>query len=143
MWSRVLLDMTGMIQYFQMTRKWKNPPHSVHHFFCPSLQPDTKILRPRISFRVKTTGINNKYDLYSITCADGSSMIKGVYFTVSYEPVAGILSLCIIIAISYIEGLIIFVLDISNAFQNEILTNPKERVYISLQHIYMERLKRK
>ena len=70
-------------------------------------------------------------------------MIKGVYFTVSYEPVAGILSLCIIIAISYIEGLIIFVLDISNAFQNEILTNPKERVYISLLHIYMERLKRK
>ena len=27
------------------------------------LQPGTKILRPRISFRVKATDIENKYDL--------------------------------------------------------------------------------
>ena len=29
-----------------------------------SLPPDTKILRPRISFRVKTTDIDNQYDIY-------------------------------------------------------------------------------
>ena len=51
-------------------------------------------------------------------------MIKVVEFTVSYVPVAGIRSLHTIIAIAYAEGLILFVLDISNAFQNTILPNP-------------------
>ena len=51
-------------------------------------------------------------------------MLEGVNFIVSYAPVAGIRSLHIIIAIAYAEGLILFVLDISNAFQNTILPNP-------------------
>ena len=55
-------------------------------------------------------------------------MIEGVDFTVSYQPVTGILSLCIIIATAYAECLILFVLDISNAFQNIILCNNSERV---------------
>ena len=36
---------------------------------------DTKILGPRTNFRVKKTGIDNKYDLYSITYADGLSRL--------------------------------------------------------------------
>ena len=51
-------------------------------------------------------------------------MIEWVDFTVSYAPVSGIRSLCIIIKIKSAEVLIIFVLDISNDFQNTILTNP-------------------
>ena len=51
-------------------------------------------------------------------------MIEGVDFTVSYSHVSVIRSLCIIIEISFTEGLIIFVLDVSNAFQNTILLNP-------------------
>ena len=39
----------------------------LHH----SLPPDTKILQPRVFFRVKTTDIDNKYDLYYITFVDG------------------------------------------------------------------------
>ena len=50
-------------------------------------------------------------------------MLEGFDFTVSYTPVAGILPLYITIAIASVEGLIIFVLDISNAFKNTILTN--------------------
>ena len=51
-------------------------------------------------------------------------MPEGFAFTGSYAPEADICSLCIIVSIASAEGLIIFVLDISNAFQNNILTNP-------------------
>ena len=68
------------------------------------LSPDTKILRPRISFRVKITEIDNHYDLCLINCADGSFMLEGVYFTVSYAPVTGIKYLRIIIKISSLKA---------------------------------------
>ena len=102
------------------------------------LPPSIKILRPRISFRVKRTATDNQYYLYSRTYLDGSSMIEGVDFTVSYSPVAGIPSLYIFIAIEYVEVLNIFVLDISNDFQNNSLTNTAERVYLSLPFIYLD-----
>ena len=70
-------------------------------------------------------------------------MLEGVDFTVSYKPVAGICSLCIITVITSAEGLIIFVLDIQNDFQNTILPNYSERVYISLPYLYLEFYKRK
>ena len=79
-------------------------------FLRSSLSSDTKILRPRIYFGVKTTDIDNQYDLYSRTLADGSSIFGVVYFTVSYAPVAGIHFLHIIMEIAYAEGLILFVL---------------------------------
>ena len=60
--------------------KLKKPPNSVHHFYILHYH---KKSYPRISFRVKTTDIDNQYDLYSITCADGSSMLEGIDFTVS------------------------------------------------------------
>ena len=59
-------------------------------------------------------------------------MIEGVDFTVSYAPMYEILDLRIIIEISSAEGLILFVLDTSNAFQNTILINPSEIVYFIL-----------
>ena len=46
----------------------------------------TKIIHPSISFRAKTNDIDNQYEIYSRTCVDGSSMIEGVDFTVSYAP---------------------------------------------------------
>ena len=63
-------------------------------------------------------------------------MLGGLDLTVSYAPVSDICSLRIIIAIASAEGLILFVLDISSAFQNTILPNPAEIVYISLPYIY-------
>ena len=94
-------------------RKWQHPQHSVHHFYIPNLQSNTKILRPRISFRVKTTDIDNQYYSYSIKCEYGSSILEGVEFTVSYAPVDVIHPLYIIIETSSSEGLIVFVLDIT------------------------------
>ena len=106
-------------------------------FLRSSLTPDTKILVPRIYFSVKTTDIDNQYDIYSRICADGSSMLEVVYFTVYYAPVSGIYSLRISIAISSSEVLVLFVLDISNDFQNTILPNPEEIVYLILPHLYL------
>ena len=76
--------------------------------FLRSLLPsDTKILRPMIYFRLNTTVIDNQYDINSITCADISSIFEGVYLTVSYAPVAGIRSFCIITGIESEKGLLI------------------------------------
>ena len=107
-------------------------------FLRSLLPPNKKILRPRISFRAKTTEIDKQYELYSRTCADGSSMIEGVDFTVSYAPVVDLHSLRIIILIDSTEVLFIFVLGISNAFQNTILPNPAEIFYLSLPYLYLD-----
>ena len=51
-------------------------------FLRSSLPQDTKLLHPRIYFRVKKTDIDNQYDIYSRIFIYGSSMLEGVYFTV-------------------------------------------------------------
>ena len=79
--------------------------------------------------------IDNQYDIYSRTCAYGSSILEGVDFNVSYSPVAGICSLHIIISIASSGGLIIFVLDISNAFQNTIYPTLQKESILDY-HIY-------
>ena len=70
-------------------------------------------------------------------------MLEGVDLIASYEPVSVIRSNNIIIAIAYAEGLIIFVLDIANAFQNTILPYPAEIVYLSLPYLYLDWYERK
>ena len=71
------------------------------------LAPVTKLLRTKISFIFKKTYIENQYELFSITWPYGSSMLEGVYFTVSYAPVEIIKSLIIIITIESTEGLLL------------------------------------
>ena len=107
-------------------------------FLRSLLTSDTNILRLRIYFRVKTTDIENQYNLYSRKLSDGSSMLEVVYLTVSYSPVAGIRSLHIIIAIASVESLILFILDIPNSFHNTILPDPSEIVYLILLYLYLE-----
>ena len=89
----------------------------------------------------RVADIDNQYDLYSRRCADGSSMLEIVDFTISYASVAIIKSLRIIILIASAELLIMFILDIYNAFQNNILPYSKERDYHSLPRFYLEWLK--
>ena len=104
-------------------RKWKHPQHPVHPFTFLN-NTKHKDTQTQNIFRVKTNNIENQYDIYSITCADRLSIIEGVYFTVSYAPVAGTRSFRITTEIEYSEGLIIFVLYISNSFQNIISPKP-------------------
>ena len=70
-------------------------------------------------------------------------MLEGVDFTVSYVSVLGIISLCKLITIDSAEGLILYLLDIYSAFQNIIITDPQERVFPSLPHLYLESVNRK
>ena len=70
-------------------------------------------------------------------------MIEGVDFTMSYAPVAVISSLRIIVEIYSVEGIILFVLDISNDFHNTISPKSAERVNLSLPYLYLDLYKRK
>ena len=65
-------------------------------------------------------------------------MLEVIGFTVSYALVSGIISLCIIVTIASAEGLILFVLEISNSFQNTTLPDPSEIFYLSLPRIDLE-----
>ena len=124
-----------MVEYFHIMMRWQKSNTFSEPFIRSSLPPNTKILYPRISFMVRTTDIYNHNDIYYRTCADGSFMIEGVDFIISYSLVSGILSLCTIIAIASAEGFILFVLNIYNVFQNTIITSHKYRVHI-IYYIY-------
>ena len=65
-------------------------------------------------------------------------MLEVFDFTVVYATADGILHPCIIMAIASTEGLIIFVLDISNAFHNTFLPDPAERIYLSFPYLYLD-----
>ena len=62
-------------------------------------------------------------------------MIEGFDKTEPYAPMAVIRYIRIIIAIDSEEVLILFVSDIYNAFQNNILPYPKERDYLILPYL--------
>ena len=103
-----------------------------------SVPPMKTILRPRIACKVKDTQIPHQYDLYARTCADGSTQKEHIDFTDSYSPVGSIDSLRILLNIAAATGLLISILDISNAFQNSIIFDASERVYLSLPPLYLD-----
>jgi len=87
---------------------------------------------------VKDTSIKNQYDLYARTCADGSTQKENIDFQDSYSPVGSIDSIRILLNLAASAGLLISIMDISNAFQNSIIFDASERVYISLPPLYMD-----
>jgi hypothetical protein len=96
------------------------------------------ILHPRISCRVKDTSTPHQYDLYARTCADGSVQQEYIDFTDSYSPVASIESIRVLLNLAASNGLLVSILDISNAFQNSIIFDDSEHVYMSLPPLYLE-----
>ena len=63
-------------------------------------------------------------------------MLEVVDFTLSYAPADGIRSPCVIMEIASTEGLIIFVLDIFNAFKNAIYLTLQKKSILAC-HIYI------
>jgi hypothetical protein len=116
----------------QQTGTWSAP------ILRSSIPSHKSLLRPRISFHVKDTTTPNAYELQGRTCANGSNMKQFIDFTDSYSPVGPIDSLCLILALSASLCLTLHVLDISNAFQNRVIFNLDERVYLSLPLFYLE-----
>ena len=104
-----------------------------------SLVPSNKtILRPCIACRVKDTSIPHQYDLYARTCVDGSTQREHIDFQDSYSPVASIDGIRMLLNLAASEQLLLSIMDISNAFQNSIIFDASERVYLSLPPLYLD-----
>ena len=107
------------------------------------LPKGTKILSPRIAFAIKLTPVNHFYELSSRICANGSRMEEGIDFHCSYAPVCDGDSFRLVVAIAAEEGMIGYFLDISNAFQTNVIFDPRDRFYIHIPPLYMEWFKQK
>jgi hypothetical protein len=62
---------------------------------CSLVPPSKTILTPGASFKLKTTDINNTYELYCCTCSNGANMKKNNDFTNSFSPVGSIGFICL------------------------------------------------
>ena len=71
-------------------------------------------------------------------CADGSRMIEGIDFDLSYAPVIDGNSLMLMIALATSKGMVFYFLDISNAFQTNVIHDPTKRHYIHMPSMYMQ-----
>ena len=102
------------------------------------LPKDTKLLSPRIAFAIKLTPVDHFYELSSRICANGSKMEEGIDFYCSYAPVCDADSFRLVIAVAAEEGMVGYFLDISNAFQTNVIFDPNERFYIRIPPLYMD-----
>ena len=107
-------------------------------FLRTQLPPNTKIFPLQLAFQVKITDIDNYYKLKSRLCLNGSSMIEGIDFDISFAPVADSSSIRILCSLATLEQMYLIVLDISNAFQSTHITDPSQRHHMSLPAFYLE-----
>ena len=102
------------------------------------LPKDTTILRPRITCEVKITDSADYYEMKCRMCADGSRMIMGLDYDLSYAPVIDGDSLLLMIALATSKSMVFYFLDISNAFQTNVIHDPSKRHYLHLPTLYMQ-----
>ena len=111
-------------------------------FLLSLLPPDTKILKHRIYFRVKKLTLTTNMIYNHENLQMNHPLLKGL--TSLY-----LMHLWTESAPSYYHRNCFcrrphyFFLDLSNAFKNTILSNPTERVYLSLPYIYLYWYRRK
>eukprot|EP00957_Ditylum_brightwellii_P010900 826083-Ditylum_brightwellii.AAC.2 len=115
--------------------EWKD---SIFKNYAKMNTSGAKVLRVQPAFKVKLQNTPNYYKLYTCTVANGSSQIQGIDFDVSYSPTSAFDNIRMVIAIAAAENMIIYSLDVSNAFQTNIKEKPYERVYISILPFYLE-----
>ena len=96
------------------------------------------ILRPRVTCEVRITDIDNYYELKCRLCADGSRMVMGIDYDLSYAPVIDGDILLLMIAVATSKSMKFYFLDISNAFQSNIIHDPNKRHYMHLPPKYMD-----
>jgi hypothetical protein len=65
-------------------------------------------------------------------------MGEGTEFSTSYSPVGSVDNIWLSVALAAPQGLQLFVLDVSNAFQKSIIFDPMEQVYITLPSFYLD-----
>ena len=80
------------------------------------LDKDTAILRPRLTCEVRITDSDNYYELKVRLCADGSRMVVGIDYDLSFAPVIDGDTLLLMIAVATSKRMKFYFLDILNAF---------------------------
>ena len=102
--------------------------------------PDNAVILRLVSvFKVKRTDVTNVWDLYYRPCANGGPMEKGLHFDGSYCPTYGYASLRILLCLSSVLGLIIYMLDVHNAFQCTPLAENESSppIYVTMPPLYL------
>ena len=107
-------------------------------FLRKDLPPTIKILKAQPAFKVKLQDKANKYYLYIRTTANGSTLVQGIDFDASFAPTSFFVNIQFVLAIAAAETMSVFSLDVCNAFQTDIESNPPERVHISIPPFYVE-----
>ena len=106
-------------------------------FLKGNLPSSSLILNSRLAFAVKLTGLQDYYKLKSRLCANGSTMVEGVDFDLSFCHVADTYSILLIFNIAAMLSLRLYFYDISNAFQSTV-KQAAERHYINLPPLYLD-----
>ena len=65
-------------------------------------------------------------------------MRQGQDFAVSYAPTVDVDSFRLLIAIAASDEMIVVVIDASNAFQTNIISDPNKRIFIALPIMHIE-----
>ena len=102
------------------------------------LDKDTAILRPRLTCEVRITDSDNYYELKVRLCADGSRMVVGIDYDLSFAPVIDGDTLLLMIVVATSKRMKFYFLDISNAFQSNIIHDDNKRQYIHLPSMCMK-----
>ena len=91
-------------------------------FQATMISDTTTILRPQVTCEVKIIDSDHYCELKYRMCADGSHIIMGLNYDLSYTLVIDGDSLLLMIALTTSRGMIFYFLDISNAFQSTFYT---------------------
>ena len=104
-----------------------------------SLPSSTTILQAVSPFKVKTTNTPNLYDFCFRLCANGSKQVQGRYFDKLHSHVGSYRSLRMMIALEAACIMILYGIDVDNAFQCtpklDNADNPP--VYLSMPPLYI------
>ena len=116
--------------------------HNSGTLSCPFLRkliPEgKKVLPTKLSFETKITDIDDYYELKVRMCANGANMVQGKDYFISYAPTVDSDSFRLMIAIAAGDKMIIVFIDASNAFQTNVISDPNERVFLSLPTMYLD-----
>ena len=81
--------------------------------------------------------LKSYYKLQSRLCINGSKQVQGIDFEVSFAPVADAMSIRTMICTAAHFNMTGSVIDISNAFQTNVVEDFSQRRYVSLPPYYM------
>lgn len=116
--------------------------HSLGTLSCPfprkHIGDNHKVLPPILSFEVKVIDLDIFNELKCRICADESRMVERIDFANLYAPIANKDSLRLVIALAAQDCLDLIFFDVSNTFQNNVISDPTKRHYLSIPPLYQK-----